>query len=102
MNRGGFFLGLVLLLPLFVLAVHLNGAQAHYLDVLQSAVLLEVIWLVLSHFVWLATRWQRGHWDASALGGSVNRRWFLLIGVLVAGLVSIWGGYLGILDRVMW
>ena len=102
MNKLAFSLGVVALLPLFAYAVQINRIQPNYWVWIKQAVALEGIWLVLTYLGWLGTRWQRGHWDASALSASSDRRRFLLMGMLIGALLSIWGGYLGIIERVIW
>ncbi|MDX1410960.1 MAG: hypothetical protein R3351_02275 [Nitrospirales bacterium] len=102
MNKSVFFIGLVALLPLFAYAVQTHRTQPDYVILSQQAVALEGIWFVLAYLGWLGTRWQRGHWDANALSASSDRRRFLLLGILIGALLSIWGGYLGIIERVFW
>ena len=102
MNKSLFLIGLVFLLPLFAFAVQMNGVQANNVILFKQAVVLEVIWLGLTYFGWLGTRWHRGHWDVNALSATSDRRRFLLVGLLMGALLSVWGGYLGILDRVIW
>ena len=102
MNKSVFLIGLVVLLPMFAFAVQINRTQADYFVLIQQSVVLEGIWLVLAYLGWLGTRWHRGHWDANALSASSERRRFLLLGLLLGALLSIWGGYLGIIERVIW
>ena len=102
MNKSVFFIGLVALLPIFAVAVQINRTQPDYVVLTRQALVLEGIWLVLAYLGWLGTRWQRGHWDANALSASSDRRRFLLLGMLIGALLSIWGGYLGIIERVIW
>ena len=87
---------------MFAIAVEMNGTQANYLVLFKHAVVLELIWLGLVYFAWLGTRWNRGHWDANALSATSDRRVFLLVGLLIGAILSVWGGYVGILDRVIW
>lgn len=100
--KSVFYIGLAALLPLFAYAVQINRPQPDYVILTQQAVALEGIWLVLAYLGWLGTRWQRGHWDANALSASSDRRRFLLLGMLIGALLSIWGGYLGIIERIIW
>ena len=102
MVKSIFFLGVVALLPLFAYAVQINRIQTDYVILTRQAIALEGIWFVLAYLAWLGTRWQRGHWDANALSASSDRRRFLLLGMLIGALLSIWGGYLGIIERVIW
>lgn len=102
MNKPVFLIGLVALLPMFAFAVQSNQTQADYFVLTQQAVALEGMWLVLAFLGWLGTRWHRGHWDANALSASSDRRRFLLVGMLIGALLSIWGGYVGIIERVIW
>lgn len=102
MSKPIFLIGLVVLLPMFALAVHMNRIQTIYVVWIQQAVALEGMWLVLSYLAWLGTRWHRGHWDANALSASSVRRRFLFVVMLLGALLSIWGGYLGIIERVIW
>jgi hypothetical protein len=102
MSKLVFVLGVVALLPMFALAVQLNRTQVDYFVLTQQALGLEGMWLVLAYLGWLGTRWQGGHWDANALSASSDRRRFLLVGMLIGALLSIWGGYLGIIERVIW
>ena len=102
MNRTTFFLGLAILFPVFVLAVQLQTVKNDSFDLIQQAVELEIVWLALTYLCWLSTRWNRGHWNANALSASSAQRRFLLIGTLVGGVFSVWGVYLGILDRLFW
>ena len=102
MSRLVFFIGLVALLPLFVFAVQVDREQADYVVLTQQALALEGMWLVLAYLGWLGTRWHRGHWDVNALSASSDRRRFLLVGMIIGALLSIWGGFLAIVDRVIW
>jgi hypothetical protein len=102
MNKPIFLIGLVALLPMFAFAVQINRTEDDYFGLIQHALALEGIWLGLTYLGWLGTRWHRGHWDANALSASSDRRRFLLVGMFIGALLSIWGGYLGIIDRVIW
>ena len=102
MSQTVFLIGLLALWPVFALAVQINQSQADYWVLAQEALALEGLWLVLAYLGWLGTRWQRGHWDANALTASSKRRRFLLVGVFIGALLSMWGGYLSIIERVFW
>lgn len=102
MSKPMFFLALAILFPVFALAVMVNQEEVVYLDLIQQAAVLEVLWLGLSYLGWLGSRWQRGHWNAEALSASSERRRFLLVGMFIGALVSVWGGYLRIVERVIW
>ena len=102
MSRPLFAVGLAILFPIFVFAVQLNEAKADFLDVMQQAVGLEIVWFGLAYLGWLGTRWHRGHWNANALSASSKQRRFLLVGTMIGALFSVWGRYLGIVDRVLW
>ena len=102
MSRPLFAVGLAILLPIFFFAVQLSEAKADFWEMIQQAIGLEVVWLGLAYLGWLATRWQRGHWNANALSASSKQRRFLLVGTMIGALFSVWGMYLGIADRVLW
>ena len=102
MSRPLFAVGLGVLFPIFVFAVQLGKAEVEFLDEIQQAVGLEIVWLGLAYLGWLGTRWNRGHWNANALSASSKQRRFLLVGTMVGALFSVWGMYLGIADRVLW
>ena len=102
MSRPLFSVGLVALFPIFFFAVQLKKGKGPVLDEIQQAVGLEIVWLSLAYLGWLATRWHRGHWNANALSASSKQRRFLLVGTMIGALFSVWGMYLGIVDRVLW
>ena len=102
MSKPVFLVGLLVLWPVFALAVQFNRTQADYWELAQQALALEGLWLILANFGWLGTRWQRGHWDANALSASSDRRRFLLVGICIGDLLSMWGGYVSIIERVIW
>lgn len=102
LSKIPYYAGLSVSFLAFGHAEFLERPESSMASVLLDACADTIVSLMLVYLFWLVTRWHGGHWKASALSSSPERRRFLFYGLLVCIALFWWGKYVDIADRIVW